>query len=58
MMRRHFILSDEAVVEYAGLRVEAELLDSSPEDTGHWWDTQTRVEDIPLTNNTSTESFS
>jgi hypothetical protein len=58
MRKRPFILSDEAVVEFVGLRVEQELLDSTPEDTGHWWDTQTRVDDLQLTNNTSTESFS
>jgi hypothetical protein len=58
MPKRPFILSDEAVVEFVGLRVEQELLDCEPEDTGHWWDTQTRVEDLAHVNNTSTESFS
>jgi hypothetical protein len=58
MMRRHFILSDEAVVEYVGRKAESELLVTADEDTGHWWDTQTRAEDLPLVNNTSTETFS
>jgi hypothetical protein len=58
MMRRRFILSDEAVVEYVGRKADSELLVTADEDTGHWWDTQTRLEDLARMTNTSTETFS
>ena len=43
---QRFTLSLDALVEYVGRKAESELLAIADEDTGHWWDTETRLEDI------------